>query len=112
MWVNWSPLQLQPLSPSRNQVQKCAACRTLLRVKALPALYLSSACKANGWGNGLPGIEWNETDKEVPLPKFVIAPHMRLQEWVAEEKGYFAAESLDYEFRDELVSQDGKRHDL
>ncbi len=46
------------------------------------------------------------------MSKFVIAPHMRLQEWVAEEKGYFAAEGLDYEFRDEIVSQDGKRHDL
>ena len=37
------------------------------------------------------------------MTKFVIAPHMRLQEWVAEEKGYFAAEGLDYEFRDELI---------
>jgi hypothetical protein len=46
------------------------------------------------------------------MAKFVIAPHMRLQEWVAEEKGYFAAEGLDYEFHDELVSRDGKRHDL
>jgi ABC-type nitrate/sulfonate/bicarbonate transport system substrate-binding protein len=46
------------------------------------------------------------------MSKFVIAPHMRLQEWVAEEKGYFAAEGLDYEFRDELVSKDGKKHDL
>src|ERR1700685_563629 len=46
------------------------------------------------------------------MSKFVIAPHMRLQEWVAEEKGYFAAEGLDYEFRDELVSADGPRHDL
>jgi len=46
------------------------------------------------------------------MGKFVIAPHMRLQEWVAEEKGYFAAEGLDYTFHDELVSKDGKRHDL
>ena len=46
------------------------------------------------------------------MATFVIAPHMRLQEWVAEEKGYFAAEGLDYEFRDELVAKDGKRHDL
>ena len=38
--------------------------------------------------------------KEVRMPKFVIAPHMRLQEWVAEEKGYFSAQGLDYEFRD------------
>ncbi|HYM30832.1 MAG TPA: hypothetical protein VEU47_06015 [Candidatus Cybelea sp.] len=46
------------------------------------------------------------------MGKFVIAPHMRLHEWVAEEKGYFAAEGLDYEFRDQLTSSDGKRHDL
>ena len=46
------------------------------------------------------------------MAKFVIAPHMRLQEWVAEEKGYFAAEGLDYEFHDELTAKDGKRHDF
>jgi hypothetical protein len=33
------------------------------------------------------------------MPRFVITPHFRLQEWVAEEKGYFAAEGLEYEFR-------------
>ncbi len=32
------------------------------------------------------------------MTRFVIGPHMRLQEWVAEEKGYFAEEELDYEF--------------
>ena len=32
------------------------------------------------------------------MGKFVIGPHMRLQEWVAEEKGYFKEEGLDYEF--------------
>ncbi len=46
------------------------------------------------------------------MAKFVIAPHMRLQEWVAEEKGYFAEEGLNYEFRDQLVSTTGQRHDL
>jgi hypothetical protein len=46
------------------------------------------------------------------MGKFVIAPHMRLHEWVAEEKGYFAAEGLDYEFREQLSSKEGKRHDL
>jgi hypothetical protein len=44
--------------------------------------------------------------------KFVIAPHMRLQEWVAEEKGYFAAAGLDYEFRDQLTAPDGRQHDF
>lgn len=46
------------------------------------------------------------------MPKFVIAPHMRLQEWIAEEKDYFRAEGLDYEFREELVSKEGRKHDL
>src|SRR5690242_12990362 len=46
------------------------------------------------------------------MARFIIAPHMRLQEWVAEEKGYFAAEGLDYEFHDELTSAAGKKHDL
>ncbi len=46
------------------------------------------------------------------MPKFVIAPHMRLHEWVAEEKGYFAAEGLDYEFHEALPSAEGKSHNL
>lgn len=46
------------------------------------------------------------------MSKFIIAPHFRLQEWIAEEKGYFAAEGLDYDFRDELTAKDGKKHDL
>src|SRR5690348_9116060 len=33
-----------------------------------------------------------------PVALFRIYPHQRLQEWVAEEKGYFAANGLDYEF--------------
>jgi hypothetical protein len=37
---------------------------------------------------------------------------MRLHEWVAQEKGYFADAGLDYEFRDELRSSGGRRHDL
>src|ERR1039458_796094 len=46
------------------------------------------------------------------MTRFVIAPHMRLQEWVAEEKGYFKAEGLEYDFLDELISKEGKKHDL
>ena len=42
---------------------------------------------------------------------FRIAPHFRLQEWVAEEKGYFRAEGLDYEFRDSWGEDDpGRTH--
>src|SRR3954468_17916345 len=41
-----------------------------------------------------------ERHRRSAMGKFVISPHFRLQEWVAEEKGYFAAEGLDYEFRD------------
>lgn len=46
------------------------------------------------------------------MGKFIIRPHFRLQEWVAEEKRYFAAEGLDYEFREEMKSREGKNHQL
>src|ERR1700730_3816092 len=41
------------------------------------------------------------------MPKFVIEPHFRLQEWVAEEKGYFGAAGLDYEFKEFIRSTGG-----
>jgi ABC-type nitrate/sulfonate/bicarbonate transport system substrate-binding protein len=45
------------------------------------------------------------------MAKFVISPHFRLQEWVAEEKGYFRDEGLDYEFRDNWGTGDmAKKH--
>jgi hypothetical protein len=45
------------------------------------------------------------------MVKFSIEPHFRLQEWVAEEKGYFRAEGLDYEFQEYVRSTDGSHHD-
>ena len=44
--------------------------------------------------------------------KFIIEPHFRLHEWVAEEKGYFKQEGLDYEFRETVQSSDGASHQL
>ena len=44
------------------------------------------------------------------MSKFVIQPHFRLHEWVAEEKGYFAAEGLDYEFRETFDSKQASNH--
>jgi hypothetical protein len=44
-------------------------------------------------------------------PPFVIEPHFRLQEWVAEEKGYFRQEGLEYVFQELVQSTDGKHHD-
>ena len=38
------------------------------------------------------------------MSKFRIEPHGRLQEWVAEEKGYFRDEGLDYEFVNSYVT--------
>lgn len=32
------------------------------------------------------------------MPKFRIHTHQRLHEWIAQEKGYFTAEGLEYEF--------------
>src|SRR5436189_1610327 len=44
------------------------------------------------------------------MPKFVIEPHFRLQEWVAEEKGYFRSEGLDYEFKEFVRASGGAHH--
>jgi NMT1/THI5 like protein len=44
--------------------------------------------------------------------KFIIEPHFRLQEWVAEEKGYFKDEGLDYVFRELVQSSDGASQQL
>jgi ABC-type nitrate/sulfonate/bicarbonate transport system substrate-binding protein len=45
------------------------------------------------------------------MARFVISPHFRLQEWVAEAKGYFRDEGLDYEFRDNYGPGDAaKKH--
>ena len=45
------------------------------------------------------------------MSKFIIEPHFRLQEWVAEEKGYFKDEGLDYVFQELVQATDGKIHD-
>jgi ABC-type nitrate/sulfonate/bicarbonate transport system substrate-binding protein len=44
------------------------------------------------------------------MTKFIIEPHFRLQEWVAEEKDYFKAEGLDYDFLELVQSTDGQHH--
>src|SRR3954465_8545415 len=43
--------------------------------------------------------------------KFIIEPHFRLQEWVADEKGYFRDMGLDYVLQELVQSPDGKHHD-
>lgn len=43
------------------------------------------------------------------MGKYIIQPHQRLQEWVAEEKGYFTDEGLDYEFQADALSQSSKQ---
>jgi ABC-type nitrate/sulfonate/bicarbonate transport system substrate-binding protein len=40
------------------------------------------------------------------MSKFAITPHFRLHEWVAEEKGYFNDQGLDYEFHGIWEGQD------
>jgi ABC-type nitrate/sulfonate/bicarbonate transport system substrate-binding protein len=44
------------------------------------------------------------------MAKFLIEPHFRLHEWVAEEKDYFRKEGLDYEFNELIQSTDGQHH--
>ena len=43
--------------------------------------------------------------------KFIIQPHFRLQEWVAEEQGYFRDEGLEYTFNEEVQKTAGLVHD-
>jgi hypothetical protein len=45
------------------------------------------------------------------MGKFVIQPHGRLQEWIADASGYFRDEGLDYEFRHGLSMESVKRLD-
>jgi hypothetical protein len=51
------------------------------------------------------------TPQTPSMPPFVIEPHFRLQEWVAEEKGYFRDEGLDYVFQEMVQSTEGTIHD-
>ena len=44
------------------------------------------------------------------MGKFIIEPHFRLHEWVAEEKGYFKQAGLDCEFRELIRSTAGSHH--
>ena len=44
------------------------------------------------------------------MSTFLIEPHFRLHEWVAEEKGYFAEEGLEYEFNELIRASSGKHH--
>ena len=53
----------------------------------------------------------NSKEEKMAKDKFIIEPHFRLQEWVAEEKGYFKDEGLDYVFREMVQKTDGKHHD-
>ena len=45
------------------------------------------------------------------MGKFTIQPHGRLQEWIADEKGYFRDEGLDYEFLHGLAARSKKQVD-
>jgi hypothetical protein len=45
------------------------------------------------------------------MPSFIIEPHFRLQEWVADAEGYFTDEGLDYVFQELVRSTGGKHHD-
>lgn len=39
------------------------------------------------------------------VPRFVIQPHTRIQEWVALENGYFEAEGLEYELEESFAAK-------
>src|SRR6266571_4596149 len=74
------------------------------------ALY-GRPCQGRGWPFDLLRRRICSVRREETMPKFIIEPHFRLQEWIAQEKGYFAAEGLDYEFRELVRSTGGRHHD-
>jgi NitT/TauT family transport system substrate-binding protein len=43
------------------------------------------------------------------MAKYIIQSHHRLHEWIADEKGYFTAEGLDYEFQAQSLAGDAKQ---
>src|ERR671936_735613 len=43
-------------------------------------------------------VQGKKRQQEGTMGKFRIQPHVRLQEWVADELGFFRDEGLDYEF--------------
>jgi NitT/TauT family transport system substrate-binding protein len=43
------------------------------------------------------------------MGKYIIQPHQRLQEWIADERGYFTEEGLDYEFQKDALSNSSKQ---
>ena len=45
------------------------------------------------------------------MARFIIQPHGRLQEWIADEKGFFREEGLDYEFKHGLSMASVKKID-
>src|ERR1041385_6606077 len=45
------------------------------------------------------------------MGKFIIQPHGRLQEWIADANGYFTDEGLDYEFSHGLAMESARRLD-
>jgi hypothetical protein len=61
-----------------------------------------------GWRQQINAACWQTWS--YPMAKFIVEPHFRLQEWVAEEKGYFRDQGLDYEFRELIRSTAGQHH--
>src|SRR5215212_9621519 len=66
--------------------------------------------KAPSWWSSRQADRNGQSREEIAMGKFIVEPHFRLQEWVAEEKGYFRAEGLDYEFRELIRSSGGQHH--
>ncbi len=78
------------------------------------ARFATASQSALGHPARIPGFCGNGAaeKRRKAMLKFIIEPHFRLQEWIAEEKGYFAAEGLDYEFREHIRATGGRHHDM
>src|SRR5262245_17956429 len=80
----------------------CISFHTTRINPSLPTLTSQDVIRYCHHQNVTGGAWENQDDRKVIdgrfiMKKFFIEPHGRLQEWVADEKGYFKDEGLDYE---------------
>src|SRR5437764_8828030 len=57
------------------------------------------------------GMRDHQISWRLGMGKFTIQPHGRLQEWIADQKGYFRDEGLDYELSPGLSASSEKKLD-
>ena len=96
---DWLALAAKPAGPASLRQGRGAR-----RPQDGPHHAIACPAMTDGWRCGLSF----RVHRGAPPMTFVIEPHFRLQEWVADEKGYFRDEGLDYVFQELIQSTGGQ----